>query len=239
MIVRADGNVLHLISQPDHAALARRVMERWAPLHDAARRASILLAIEEHDNGWREPDAEPTVNVATGRVYDFVEIPAETRQAVWPRGVARLAHDDVWAAALVAHHAVTVYNRYQADPAWAAFFPHLEALRDDLIATAGRTFAQLTHDYAFVRIGDLISLLFCTRWDEPQGFDRWTFRRDGDRVLVSPDAFGGATLPVTVCAREIPARRYESDDDLRHTIRRSPVVTLSGMVASEHTSDVL
>ena len=232
MIVRATGNLLHLITQPDHAALARRVMERWAPLHDADRRASILLAVEEHDNGWQEPDATPTVDPATGQVFDFVHIPAEARQAVWPRGVMRLAQDDVWAAALVAQHAVTVYDRYRSDADWADFFPRLEALRDDLAATAGRSAAQLAHDYAFVRIGDLISLVFCAQWDEPQTFDRWTFRRNGDRVQVTPDGTGGREIPIAVRAREIPARVYASDEDLQQTIRESPVVTLSGTVAA-------
>jgi hypothetical protein len=232
MIVRADGKSLHLISQPDHATLARRIMERWIPLHDVERRASILLAIEEHDNGWREPDAAPMVNRETGRVYDFVDIPAEIRQAVWPRGVRRLADEDVWAAALVAQHAITVYSRYQTDPAWAAFFPQLEALRDNLIDTADRTFAQLTHDYVFVRVGDLVSLMFCTGWDEPQAFDRWSVRRDGNRVIVSPDAFGGMEWPIAVRAREIPARAYSSDDDLQRTIRESPIVTLAGSVGA-------
>lgn len=231
MIVRDAGDTLHLITQPDHAALARRVMERWAPLHDADRRASILLAIEEHDNGWREPDETAMVDPASGRVFDFINIPPDVRQAVWPRGVARLAADDRWAAALVAHHAVTVYDRYRSDPAWAEFFPRLEHLRDEFAHAARRTFAQLTHDYTFVRIGDLISLMFCTKWDEPQTFDRWTIRRDGDRVLVTPDAFSGRDVPIAVRARAIPARKYTSDEDLQATIRRSPIVTLSGAVA--------
>ena len=229
MIVRRHDNVLHLITQPDHAALARRVMERWTPLHDADRRASILLAVEEHDNGWRETDAEPMVN-PQGGVYDFIDTPVEVRQGVWPRGVARLADDDAWSAALVAHHAATVYDRYRADPAWADFFPQMESLRDSLVTAARRTPAQLAHDYAFVRIGDLISLIFCNEWDEPQAFDRWTFHRDGDRVLVSPDPFAGREVPVAVRARQISNVRYASDDALRQALRTSPVVTLGGIV---------
>ena len=232
MIVRDAGSSLHLITQPDHAALARRVMERWAPLHDAPRRASILLAIEEHDNGWSELDAAPMVDPTSGGVFDFIHIPADARQAVWPRGVARLAEEDVWAAALVAHHAVTVYDRYRNDAAWQTFFPRLEALRDDLVNTAGRSKQQLTYDYAFVRIGDLISLIFCAQWDEGQNYDDWAFRRDGDRVVVTPDAFAGRAIPVAVNARQIPSRRYENDDDLRQAVRQSPLVTLAGTVVS-------
>lgn len=230
MIVRASENVLHLITQPDHALLARRVMERFAPLHDVERRASILLAIEEHDNGWQEPDAEPTVDPDTGRVFDFISIPTEARQAVWPRGVSRLAQEDAWSAALVAQHAVTVYARYQPDPAWADFFPQMEVLRDELARTAGRSFAQLTRDYVFVRVGDLISLFFCTEWAEPQAFDRWTCHREGTRVVVAPDPFNGREVPIAVNARAIPARSYGSDDDLRQAIRQSPIITLSGTV---------
>jgi hypothetical protein len=227
MIVRRHDPVLHLITQPDHAALARRVMERWAPLHDAERRASILLAVEEHDNGWREPDAEPLVD-AGGGVYDFINTPAEVRQGVWPRGVSRLAEDDEWAAALVAQHAITIYDRYRPDPAWADFFPEMQRLRDALLTATRRTQAQLDHDYAFVRIGDLISLIFCNEWDEPQTFDRWSFRRDADRVLVSPDPFGGREIPLAVKARELPARGYASDQDLRQVLRHAPAVTLTG-----------
>jgi hypothetical protein len=232
MIVRDSGPTFHLITQPDHAALARRVMERWAPLHNAERRASVLLAIEEHDNGWAEPDSAPLVDPSNGRVFDFINIPAPIRQGVWPRAVARLAHEDLWAAALVAHHAVTVYDRYRVDPAWADFFPALERQRDDLIRSAQRTREQLASDYAFVRIGDLISLIFCNRWDEPQSYDQWSFHRDGDRVVVSPDAFSGRDIPVAVRAREIPARRYASDDELQHAFRTSPVVMLSGAVVA-------
>ena len=95
MIVRTTESSLLLIAQPDHAVLARQIMERWQTggLPGEPRRASILHAIEEHDNGWREIDAAPVLDGATGRVLDFITIPADTRQAVWPRGVGRLAAD--------------------------------------------------------------------------------------------------------------------------------------------------
>src|SRR5687767_12815221 len=116
MIVRPAPGVLHLITQPDHAALARRIMEQWTSLQSAERREEILLAIEQHDGGWQEPDDAPTVDPETSTVFDFVRVPPAVRQDVWPRGVGRLAHSP-WAAALVAHHAITVYDRYRTDSA--------------------------------------------------------------------------------------------------------------------------
>ena len=239
MIVRPAEGWLYLITQPDHAALARRVMEHWGPLHDADRRASVLHAVGEHDNGWRELDDAPSADSA-GRVYDFVHIPAPTRQAVWPRGVARLAADP-WAAALVAHHAITVYERYRPDEQWAGFFPQLQHLRDLQVDAAGGTLEQLVSDYAYVRLGDLISLMFCTGWSQEQTFDRWTIHLDGDRVRVtsaavpgsaeSADPFEGREIPIAVAARLIPDAPVASDAVLRETLRLAPLVWLHGAVS--------
>jgi hypothetical protein len=228
MIVRRAGDFLHLITQPDHAALAGRIMRQWQPLFDAERRGSILHAIEEHDNGWREADEAPTVDPASGRIHDFITAPVGVRQGVWPRGVARLV-DDPWAAALVAQHAITVYDRYRSDPDWVVFFRDLAMARDEMIAQTGLAFEQLTRDYDFVRIGDLISLIFCNLWDE-ESYGVWTFRRNGDRVTITPDAFNGRELPVAVVACEIADRRYESNSALAAAVRAGSAKTITGLV---------
>jgi Protein of unknown function (DUF3891) len=234
MIVRSADGVLHLIRQPDHAALARRIMERWAPLHGAERRQSILLAVEEHDNGWNEPDTHPSVDPNTGRVFDFITLPTPAKQAVWPRGVARLAPQDGWAAALVAEHALTIYERFRKDTEWHEFFAMMTATRDTLVSQSGRTPAQLTHDYGYVRIGDLLSLVFCNLWQEEQTYDGWQFRlHEGHEgiVTVTPDGFAGRGVPIAVTAREIRDVPYESDLDLQAAIRMAPRITLHGLVS--------
>ncbi|MEW6320601.1 MAG: DUF3891 family protein [Acidobacteriota bacterium] len=230
MIVRPGSGQLHLITQPDHAALAGRIMDRWVDLAGAERRASILRAVREHDNGWREPDAAPIVDPVTGRVADFVSAPAEVRQGVWPRGVARLA-DDPWAAALVAHHAVFVYDRYRGDTAWTDFFDGMSRTRDALMARAGGTFDRLAADYTFVRLGDLISLVFCCGWTEAQSFGRWTIQGDGDRVDITPDPFLGAVVRLEVEARAIPEGPWPSVEEMRAAVAGSPRVSLTGVAS--------
>jgi hypothetical protein len=230
LIVRSEHSSLYLITQPDHAALARRVMERWVPLHEAERRASILHAIAEHDNGWREPDDAPSVDPATGRVFDFITVPVAVRQGVWPRAVARLA-DDPWTAALVAQHAVTVYDRYRADPEWAHFFPQLEAIRDVHLRAAAGTLAELASDYVYVRLGDLISLAFCNRWTDALTFDRWTVQLIGDCVRVTPDAFDDHDIAIAVPARPVPDVLFASDEALRQALAASPLVWVRGLVS--------
>lgn len=199
MIVRQVAGGSLLITQPDHAHLARRIMAHCAPLASRTRRDSILHAIAEHDNGWAEEDASPTINPATGRVIDFVSAPLAVRQRVWPRGVARLAGDP-WAAALVAQHAITVYSHYRADADWVSFFAGMEEARDAMLRDSEVPFDDFLADYAFVRLADLISLTFCTGWTDEQRFGDWRVSLRGTRIVVTPDAFGGAVVPIEIQA---------------------------------------
>ena len=137
MIVRTEETKIQLITQPDHAQLARRVMDRCLSLRTHPRRDSILHAVGEHDNGWADEDRAPSIDSATGEILDFIHAPVAVRQRVWPRAVARLA-DDSWAAALIAQHALTAYDRFRQDPEWTDFFDRMTATRDDLVQTSER-----------------------------------------------------------------------------------------------------
>lgn len=229
MIVRPGDGVVHLITQPDHAALAARIMERWPSLANADRRDSILRAVRAHDDGWRELDAAPTRDPATGAVRDFTTVPAEAKQGVWPRCLHALA-DAPWSAALVAHHAISVYDRFRADAAWAAFFTGMTALRDRHLAAAGGTTAALVRDYVYVRLGDLASLAFCNAWREPQVLGPWTLRLlDDRRLYVEPNPFA-YDVPIEVEARVLATTHFDSDAALQAACRAAPVVTLTGAV---------
>jgi hypothetical protein len=230
VIVRIVPGGLQLITQPDHAHLARAIMEHCVPLAARPRRDVILHAIAEHDNGWAEEDAAPTINPETGNVADFVTAPASVRHAVWPRAVARLA-DTPWAAALIAQHALTVYDRFRPDAEWSPFFTGMEAARDDMLRGSGLALDQLVDDYAFVRLADLISLTFCTGWIDEQRFSTWRVQLSGTRVVVTPDIFGGAMIPVAIEAREIHSRSFRSDAELRDALSEAATTILRGEIA--------
>lgn len=230
MIVRILPKAIQLITQPEHAGLAGQIMARSSSLRHHARRDSILLAVTEHDNGWREEDDAPFVDPESGDVVDFVRAPLAVRHRVWPRAVARLVQDP-WAAALVAQHAITVYDRFRADQAWTTFFSEMELLRDRMLREAGGSRAGLDADYVYVRLGDLISLAFCTGWTDEHRFAQWTVRLDGRRVVVRPDPFDGAVIPIQIAARQIGRRRLASHHELREMLRASATVQLDGEVA--------
>jgi hypothetical protein len=230
VIVRSDGEMLTLMTQPDHAHLARRIMERCVPLLARPRREAILHAIGEHDNGWTEEDAAPVADAATGGVADFVGIVLDVRQRVWPRAVTRLSSDP-WAAALVAQHAITIYDRFRTDAAWTAFFAQMESARGAMVEAAGLTVPDLLADYPFVRLGDLVSLVFCTGWTTDQRFGDWTVHGAGPHVVVTPGVFGREPIPVEIAAKQIRARPFQSDADLRAELVGASAITLRGTVA--------
>jgi hypothetical protein len=232
MIVRPLPDGFQLITQLDHAHLARRIMERCVPLAERPRREAILLAIAEHDGGWVEVDAAPAVDSETGGVVDFVKAPLVVRQGVWPRAVARL-DGEPWAAALVAHHAWFVYERFRtgADPEWTSFFTAMAAARDERLEALGASLDELLADYRFLRLGDLISLAFCNLATEPMRHEEWTVRRVGERVVVTPSAFGDAVVPFEIQAREIHGAPFRSDAELRAAFEYAAPTTLRGEVA--------
>ena len=121
---------------------------------------------------------------------------------MWPRGVARLAHDP-WAAALVAQHAIAIFDRYRSDTAWTRFFAEMETMRREMLEASGLLLPELLADYRFVGLGDVISLTFCNGWTDVQRFDPWSVRLSGSQVFVSPDPFDGSTIPIGIEAKEI------------------------------------
>lgn len=226
MIVRPALAGCVLITQPDHAQLARRIMEHCVSLVENPRRDAILRAIGDHDHGWAKPDAEPTIDAATGDVVDFIRAPIAVRQGVWPHSVAALA-DEPYAAALVANHAMFAYDRFRGEPEWAGFFAKMESSRAGMLTASGASLEQLEADYAFLRLGDLISLAFCTGSTTEQSFRGWTVRLAGPRVIVTPGIFGGAPVTFEVAARAVRPP-FDSDAELRAALGRSATTLIQG-----------
>ena len=173
------------------------------------------------------------VESTTGAIADFVHIAVEVRHRVWPRGVDRLAGNP-WAAALVAQHAITIYDRFRDDAVWTPFFAEMESLRTRYVAAAALTLSDLLADYPFVRLGDLISLSFCTGWTNDQRYADWSVHTEGSRVIVrtavAPGFFGSSSIPIEIRARELPARTFASDADLRSALSTASGITLTGTV---------
>ena len=100
------------------------------------------------------------------------------KQRVWPRAIGRLAAADAYVAALVAQHALTVYDHYASDRAWTTFFDTLAASRARLLTRCEPASGAFdgSDDAA-----DLLSLAFCNGWEKPAEYG-------GHRITVTPTA---------------------------------------------------
>jgi Protein of unknown function (DUF3891) len=177
---------------------------------NSPRRDTILTAVAEHDNGWIEPDAAPIVDEAGGTLLDFIHAPVAVRQGVWPRGVDRLSATP-YQAALVAEHAIQIFDRFHTDPAWQPFFADMRRRRDAYLERAKESPDTLAHDYFFLRMGDLVSLAFCNGWTAEQRLGRYRLRLDDARVTIVPDPFDGRDIALEVRARRLRDRRYTTE----------------------------
>jgi len=229
VIIQHAKDRLLLITQPDHAALAGRIMRAWTlgRLPDHPRREEILAATDHHDNGWQEEDTELHVN-ESGDPLDFVAVPPHVKQRIWPRAAERCAARSPYVAALIAQHALTVHAPLAQDPSWGSFFRVMTRTRDELLARSGVTPEDLAADYPFVRTGDQLSLIFCNGWTAPLTGIGYKAILSGITLQITPDPFTGVRVPLEVTARSLPAAPYGSAAGLRAALADAPAVTLAG-----------
>jgi hypothetical protein len=230
MIIRRLPSSHELITQPAHAALAERIMQSWQAdgLPESPRRASILRAIAQHDDGWAETDDVLVVDETTGRLLDFIEVPDAVKQDTSLVGLKRVS--DPYTGALMAQHRLHVYRRYAEASEWRGFFAEVTAWRDSYVeATGDSSLDRLRRDYRLVRAGDLMSLAFCNNWAEvAAGECGYGMRLEGTTLVVTPDPFGGRSVAIEIEAREIVPQRFESAAAARQVLQSAPLVRLQG-----------
>jgi len=219
-----------LITQGDHAGLAGRIMRAWrlGGLPDHPRREAILTATDHHDDGWLEEDAELHLSDA-GEPLDFIAVPPDVKQRIWPRATTRWTPRSPYVAALIAQHALTVHAPLAEDPAWRRFFLTMTRTRDDLLERSGST--SVADDYPFVRTGEQLSLIFCNGWTAPLTGLGYKAILSGITLQITPDPFAGARVPLEIAARSLPAGPYASVADLRAAFAAAPSVRLNGEAA--------
>jgi hypothetical protein len=100
MIRRDDGNDWLLVPQIEHAHAAGEIAAAWRPFSpfrlgeglwvsesQFTLPAEVLFAIRHHDDGWREWDAAPQIDVDTGVPRSFLEMPMSVATEIWGRSI--------------------------------------------------------------------------------------------------------------------------------------------------------
>ncbi len=70
--------------------------------------------------------------------------------------------------------------------------------------------------------------MFCNGWREPHLMEGYEAVLEGDRLVVTPDPFGGVVVDLEVPARAMPLRPYWSQDDLDHAWAEAEPTRLTG-----------
>lgn len=215
MIVATEQDNWLFVTQPDHAAFAAELMSLWRAegVPDHPRRAELLFAVREHDNGWREADAAPRWNPERGRPHDFLTMPRRDRIEIWERGVARFAGEHPYAALLITRHARRLHRDRRGDEAWQGLLETLDELERGLVEATGATEEEIAADDRLLDRADTLSLAVCNGWTE-------SFERHGVRARVvdgalalDPFPLAGATTFRIPC-RRIAVRDYGGDATL-------------------------
>src|SRR5258708_19049236 len=125
MIIQEQGDQLVLIRQADNAVLSGFFAREWGNEQFTRPEpfASFCLAAAEHDNGWREWELLPGLDLKTRLPYSFTSMPTEEHIALYQRGIERLIKIDHYAGLLVSMHCAELYNRTRATlPGFSALY---------------------------------------------------------------------------------------------------------------------
>ena len=185
-----------LVAHVDHANLAGVFAARWGnKLFRAPEpRTRVLKGISQHDDGWRERDAEPQITrqgrpsafsvELVGKYSAFEEIDLADYLAVRDRAVRLIAEEDAYAAILVSMHTYNLLSE-RADRSTIApeQLPLLddflvrqkqlqESLRDqiaqdDNLATAYKSDETIRDNIRLLQATDALSLLACVDYRQP------------------------------------------------------------------------
>jgi hypothetical protein len=236
LILRPEPGSLLFITQPDHALAAALLVEHFDGFVTHPRRAAILLAVREHDNGWRELDDRVVFDDENGGALGFMNVPEPVKQEVWPLGVDRLAPVSAYAAALVAEHALFVHDGHRDTPEWRGFFETLERRRASLLAASGVSREDLQRDYPFLAVADLMSLSFCHGWQESRERFGRSVRCEGNGVIVTPSIIGSERIALAIPGRRVAERRYASRAELRAALAAAPIERVTGYARGRDTA---
>lgn len=239
-----------LVSQPAHAWVSGQLAAAWGNSRFGALqpRAELCLAAEQHDIGWLEWEARPTLNPKTGLPRTFMELPTKEHLSVWaPAGPRALVYGP-YVALLVSMHGTGLYQRRNfsrdtPDEAQAArrFLTEGEAFEADLLAqmTTDERYAEfidptlVARNRRLVAVWDAMSLALCrgiaSSWDiadipsagEPLAITFTRQEAQTEQFVVDPWPFTGDRVVLTCAARWLEGT-FSDESLMRNAVRAAP-----------------
>lgn len=188
MVQRYDDERLMLVLQIDHSRVAGLLAAHWGNKTFSQPRpyASVVLAAQEHDNGWWEWEMKPSTLNDQGYPLDYhdgsLKYLGQLRLDFYKDGADRVVQRDPYAGLLVSMHGVGLMNAgygklayppdRSADPRVQEYIHHQEALRVQLLDRLHRseehcefsTEEQVWKNYELIVVFDQFAQFLCNRY---------------------------------------------------------------------------
>jgi Protein of unknown function (DUF3891) len=186
MIFQQYRGHLLVVRQPDHGVQTGLFARHWGNEQTPpfTPREPVIAAGTRHDDGWKDWEARPSIDPATGQPWQFYRLTPHEHVPLYRRGIAMAAAHDPTTGILVSMHGAGLYNdRYGTFRlAEQSFSASERALVDEFLAEQalfqqslaeriqGRqqhthitTDPQLWYNYLLLQVWDRLSLQYAFR----------------------------------------------------------------------------
>lgn len=228
-----------LVSQVAHARLAAELAAAWRqpPALAGFPWDLVVQTVRHHDDGWTAWEQRPTLDPATGRPRDFLEMPVGESLPIWDAcvvGIADLGPLAEWAVSRHFTHLLTTHGvreRWRPEERQAVddFLARHTAAQEANLARwlsggPDRSRAVAEAVQAWLAWFDRLSLWLCCGGTEPwsrQAPDGAALRMvrvvpeapatgQPAEVHATPAAWGPEAVSFAVVGRLVPAGQYDS-----------------------------
>ena len=165
MIVREQPEGFVLIRQHDHAKLSGQIAEHLLPewMPTGSDREAAVLAITQHDRGWRYLDENPLWDSESSSPFSFINYPLEPKLSSYRAGLDEAEAMDPYAGLLCSmHYASFQQIRYAEEPEAARFYKE-EIHRQERIQSqlSGLDASRVERHFNLLKLCDSLSLYVC------------------------------------------------------------------------------
>jgi len=208
-----------LVTHVDHAHLAGAFAAKWGneKFRSPEPRARVLKGISQHDDGWRDRDAEPQITrqgrpsafsaELVGKYSAFEEIDIADYLAVRDRAVRLIAEEDPYAAILVSMHTHNLLSE-RADRSTIApaqlpllddFLERQKGLQESLLGQIAadenltpehKSTTAIRDHFRLLQAADNLSLIACVDFRKPATLLHPQAQNDGGYESVSVESIG-------------------------------------------------
>jgi hypothetical protein len=253
MIIReAVGGEALVVGQTDHSRFVGQLAAHWG--NDAVARPrpweSVVRAAIYHDYGWITYETNPLVDEASGRPYQFLELPLNERQLEsYQWCIDWMAATDVYSALIISRHRTGLwkgrygsidhpqgkYDLHRLDRRIIELIERNEAWQEKTMESLDEhARAAFPTNYRMMQVWDLLGLYFCCQEPGPDCIDpvptgfggegrRMTMQPLGGRkVRFDPYPFDEPQLRVQLSCKRLADRAYSGVAEFREAYFKAP-----------------